>query len=69
MLPELSPVNRATFNYAPIAVGAVLFFPGSHWLLSAHKWFTGPKVQGTEEELRSIEAGLGRACRQLEGVD
>ena len=47
MLPEFSPVNRDTFNYAPIAVGVVLVFAGTYWLVSAHKWFTGPKVQGT----------------------
>jgi len=68
MLPELSPVNRDTFNYAPIAVGVVLLFSGGYWLLSARKWFTGPKVQGTEEELKAIEASL-TARRSLEGVD
>ena len=61
MLPEFSPINRDTFNYAPIAVGVVLVFAGGYWLLSARKWFTGPKVQGSEEELRGIEAELGAA--------
>jgi len=45
MLPQVSPINWTTFNYAPIAVGAVL----------ARKWFTGPRVQGDEAELEAIE--------------
>lgn len=55
-------VGWDTFNYAPVAVGVVLLFSGGYWLLSARKWFTGPRVQGDEEALRSIEAEL--AARQ-----
>jgi uncharacterized membrane protein len=69
MLPEFSPINRDSFNYAPIAVGVVLLFSGGYWLLSAHKWFTGPKVQGTEAELKAIEASLNRAGHGTGGVD
>jgi amino acid transporter len=29
-----------------------------YWHVSAKNWFTGPKVMGTEEELRAIEAEL-----------
>jgi hypothetical protein len=29
-----------------------------YWKLSASKWFTGPKVQGTKEELMAIEREL-----------
>ncbi|HXY42682.1 MAG TPA: amino acid permease, partial [Acidimicrobiales bacterium] len=60
MLPTvgLSSLNHDTFNYAPIAVGFVLVFAGGWWLLSARKWFHGPKVQGTEEELKQIEQEL-----------
>jgi uncharacterized membrane protein len=58
MLPEFSPINHNTFNYAPIAVGVVLLYSGGYWLLSARKWFTGPKVQGSEDELKAIEAHL-----------
>ena len=48
LLPEVgfSTITWHTFNYAPIAVGVVLLFSGGYWLLSARKWFTGPKVQG-----------------------
>lgn len=28
------------------------------WFLSARKWFTGPRVQGTPEELAEIERDL-----------
>jgi len=60
MLPTvgLSSLNHDTFNYAPIAVGVVLVFAGGYWLLSARKWFHGPKVQGSEEELKQIEQQL-----------
>ncbi|MGH9292939.1 MAG: amino acid permease [Acidimicrobiales bacterium] len=61
MLPEVSPITAHTFNYAPIAVGVVLIFAGGWWGISARKWFKGPKVQGTAEELAVIE-------RELEGV-
>src|SRR3954447_6092063 len=43
------------FNYAPVAVGGMLLIVGVWWLVSAHKWFTGPIVQGTPEELARIE--------------
>jgi amino acid permease (GABA permease) len=58
MLPESSPITRSTFNYAPIAVGVVLVLAGGWWLLSARKWFTGPKIQGSAEELAAIELEL-----------
>jgi hypothetical protein len=31
-------------------------------MLSARKWFTGPIVQGTEEELARIEAQYGEGA-------
>jgi amino acid permease (GABA permease) len=58
MLPQKSPVTLETFNYAPIAVLVVLGFAGIWWLVSARKWFTGPKVQGSAEELAAIERDL-----------
>jgi amino acid permease (GABA permease) len=59
MLPQASPVTAKTFNYTPIAVLAVLGFAGIWWLVSARKWFTGPKVQGTPAELAAIEHEIG----------
>ncbi len=61
MLPQVGPlssINRDTFNYAPIAVLVVVGGAGLWYALSARKWFTGPKVQGTPEELAEIERDL-----------
>jgi amino acid permease (GABA permease) len=58
MLPQLNPVTRSDFNYAPIAVLVVIGFAGIYWLVSARKWFKGPKVQGSAEELAEIEREL-----------
>jgi amino acid permease (GABA permease) len=58
MLPTVSPITHTNFNYTVVAVVAVVGFAGIWWLVSAHKWFTGPKVQGTPEELAAIETEL-----------
>jgi amino acid transporter len=58
MLPTVSPITATSFNYTPVAVAAVLGFAGVWWLVSARRWFTGPKVQGTPEELAAIEHEL-----------
>jgi hypothetical protein len=41
-----------------VAVLAVIGFAGIWWAISARKWFKGPKVQGTPEELAEIEHEL-----------
>jgi hypothetical protein len=58
MLPTVSPVTGSSFNYTPVAVLVVLGFAGIWWMVSAKNWFTGPKVQGTEEELEAVEHDL-----------
>jgi amino acid permease (GABA permease) len=58
MLPTASPITKSNFNYTVVAVAAVVGFAGIWWLVSARHWFTGPKVQGTPEELAAIEAEL-----------
>ncbi len=58
LLPQLSPITVSTFNYAPVAVLVVIGFATIYWLTSARKWFTGPKVQGTAQELAAIEREL-----------
>ncbi len=58
MLPTASPITFKTFNYTVFAVVAVLGFAGIWWLVSAHNWFTGPRVQGSAEELAAIEREL-----------
>jgi amino acid transporter len=58
MLPQAKPITVNTFNYAPIAVAVVVGIPGLWYLVSARKWFKGPKIQGTPEELAEIERDL-----------
>ncbi|OXM70245.1 amino acid permease [Amycolatopsis vastitatis] len=58
MLPQVSPVTANSFNYTPIAFLVVLGGAGLWWVLSARKWFTGPKVQGSEAELAAVEQEL-----------
>ncbi len=59
VLPTASPITWHNFNYTIVAVGVVLAYAGIFWLVSARKWFTGPKVQGTADELAAIERELG----------
>ena len=65
----VSPINRDTFNYAPVAVGVVFAFAGIYWLVSARKWFEGPKAQGDEAHLSKIEAEFTNIERELAEVD
>jgi amino acid transporter len=63
MMPQFSPGGFGiktidAMNFAPVAVGIVIGFAGIWWLVSARKWFKGPKVMGTPEELAAIEAEL-----------
>jgi amino acid transporter len=63
MLPQFSPGGLGiktidALNYAPIAVGIVIGFAGIWWIASARKWFKGPKVQGSAEDLAAIERDL-----------
>jgi amino acid transporter len=58
MLPTVSPITWSNFNYTVVAVVAVIGFAGIYWLVSARKWFKGPRVQGTPEELAAIEREL-----------
>jgi len=58
MLPTVSPIHFSNFNYTFVAVLVVIGFAGIYWAVSARKWFKGPKVQGTEEELEAIEREL-----------
>jgi len=58
VLPTTVPITLSSFNYSIVAVGVVLVGTGVWWQASASKWFKGPKVQGTPEELARIEAEL-----------
>ncbi len=58
MLPQAGPITWVTFNYAVVAVVVVLGFAWVYWALSAKNWFTGPRVQGSAEELAAIESEM-----------
>ncbi|MHB1431020.1 MAG: amino acid permease [Streptosporangiaceae bacterium] len=58
MLPQAGPITVSSFNYTVVAVLVVLGFAWTYWVASARKWFTGPKVQGSAEELAAIESEL-----------
>lgn len=60
-LPTVSPVTFANFNYSVVSVAVVVFGAGGWYLVSARKWFKGPKVEGTAEELSAIERELEAA--------
>jgi len=58
MLPQFMPINASTFNYAPVVFLIVLGGASLWYAVSARKWFKGPRVQGSAEELAAIEADL-----------
>ena len=50
--------HQNNFNFTgPLIILAFIAF-GLYWMLSGKKWFKGPKVQGTKEELMAIEREL-----------
>ncbi len=56
--PGNSFFRQNNFNFTgPLIILAFLFMAG-YWRFSGKKWFTGPKVQGTKEELLEIEREL-----------
>ncbi len=58
MLPQALPVTVSTFNYTPLVFLVVLGGAALWYFTSAKKWFKGPKVQGSAEELAAIEKDL-----------
>jgi amino acid transporter len=47
-LPALNPVTDQTVNYSVVAVGIIAIGSISAWLISARKWFTGPRAEVAE---------------------
>ncbi|WP_067505128.1 amino acid permease [Actinoplanes sp. TFC3] len=43
VLPTASPITASTFNYTIVAVAVVVGAAAIWWVVSARKWFTGPK--------------------------
>ena len=51
-------LKQNNFNFTgPLILIAAVFVLG-YWKFSGKKWFTGPKVMGTKEELLAIEREL-----------
>ncbi|GAA1265051.1 amino acid permease [Kitasatospora nipponensis] len=48
MLPTVSPITAKSFNYTSVAVAVVLGFAGLWWLVSARRWFTGPRINNED---------------------
>jgi amino acid transporter len=58
--PVFYPIWNKGLNFnftGPILIGCAILV-GLWWTVSAKKWFTGPKVQGSKEELMAIEREL-----------
>ncbi|EJD39552.1 APC amino acid permease [Auricularia subglabra TFB-10046 SS5] len=67
MLPQVNPVTAETLNYAPVAVGIVLVYSLTLWVVSGRKWFTGPvkQIAAEEQGIDVMEPGaLERAERE-----
>ena len=50
--------HQNNFNFTGPLIIVSFVAVGLYWVLSGRKWFTGPKVQGTAEELAAIEREL-----------
>ena len=59
LLPQFVPWNKwETANLTLPVIGGIAVTVGIWWMVSAKRWFVGPKVQGTREELMAIEREL-----------
>jgi amino acid transporter len=59
ILPQFVPWNKwESANLTLPVIGGIAILVGLWWNFSAKKWFTGPKVQGSKEELLAIEKEL-----------
>ncbi|MFK8910161.1 amino acid permease [Streptomyces sp. YS-3] len=55
MLPQTSPITTDSFNYAPIALGAVLFIATLWWFATARHRFQGPVSYGSPDEVAAMD--------------
>src|SRR2546429_3546874 len=58
-IPFKTGFTWLSVNYAPIAVFRTMLLVCGWWFASANKWFKGPIVQGSEDELARIEERVG----------
>jgi len=68
VLPQASPVNSQTLNYAIVAVGIVILYSVGFWFLSARKWFKGPVRQIAAETPGIDVMNPGEAEKKIEHV-
>ncbi|MDJ0342048.1 amino acid permease [Streptomyces sp. H10-C2] len=55
MLPQVSPITADSFNYAPIALGAVLIIATVWWFATARRRFQGPVSYGRPDEVAAMD--------------
>ncbi|GAA1246440.1 amino acid permease [Streptomyces aureus] len=55
MLPQASPINATSFNYAPIALVAVLVIATVWWFATARRRFQGPVSYGSPDEVAAMD--------------
>ncbi|MEU6217956.1 amino acid permease [Streptomyces sp. NPDC047022] len=55
MLPQASPITAETFNYAPIALAAVLVVATLWWFATARRRFRGPVSYGSPDEVAAMD--------------
>lgn len=55
-LPTANPVTSQTLNYTVVAVGIIAIFSNGVWLLTARKWFVGPRRE--VEEVEALGGGV-----------
>jgi hypothetical protein len=60
LLPQLYPVTRDNFNYAPVVVLGSLVLLTIWWLVSQRRVFKGPIIQGDEATLERMEEQIER---------
>jgi len=62
--PFWGTANVNNFNWAGPVFVVLLLVILLWWVISAHKWFTGPVVQGDEEQLEAIEEAEEKAAHE-----
>ncbi|NUP22058.1 MAG: amino acid permease [Streptomyces sp.] len=55
MLPQASPVTADSFNYAPVALAAVLAVATVWWFTTARRRFHGPVSYGRPDEVAAMD--------------
>ncbi len=55
MLPQVSPIDATSFNYAPIALAVVLTIATVWWFATARRRFQGPVSYGRPDEVAAMD--------------